>query len=70
MISFSYDDLIYVLNNILLFVTGKDNLIADGILSENEGFRDLYDETKLPQIALEYPVVLRWMHSLQDGDLR
>ncbi|KAH9639751.1 hypothetical protein HF086_014509 [Spodoptera exigua] len=49
---------------------GKENLIADGILSEDEGFRDLYDDTKLPQIALEYPVVLRWMHSLQDGDLR
>ncbi|PZC78259.1 hypothetical protein B5X24_HaOG202331 [Helicoverpa armigera] len=49
---------------------GKDNLINDGIILNGTGFRDVYNSSVLPQIALEYPVVLRWMHSLQDGELR
>lgn len=47
-----------------------DNLLSDGVITDSPGFRNVYDDTLLPQIYLEYPVVLRWMHSMQDGDLR
>ncbi|KAG6457899.1 hypothetical protein O3G_MSEX010545 [Manduca sexta] len=50
---------------------GADNLIADGVLAEDQStFRDPYDPTVIPQISLEYPAVLRWMHLMQDGALK
>lgn len=45
-------------------------MVKRGIIQTGAGFRETYDETLKPQISLEYPVVLRWLHTLQDGDLR
>lgn len=45
-------------------------MIEDGVISYDYGFRDIYDESLLPQISLEYPVVLRWLHLIQDGALK
>ncbi|XP_063821139.1 peroxidase-like [Ostrinia nubilalis] len=49
---------------------GSDNLVADNVVSKDFGFRDLYDDSLLPQISLEYPAVLRWLHLIQDGYLK
>ncbi|XP_026739825.1 peroxidase-like [Trichoplusia ni] len=49
---------------------GHDYMVKRGIIQTGAGFRETYKETLKPQISLEYPVVLRWLHTLQDGDLR
>ncbi|KAJ0179668.1 hypothetical protein K1T71_004259 [Dendrolimus kikuchii] len=49
---------------------GRENLIKDGLISENPGFRDLYDENVMPQISLEFPYVLRWVHLIQNGVMK
>ncbi|XP_045764331.1 peroxidase-like [Maniola jurtina] len=49
---------------------GYENLVADGVISGYPGFRDMYDETVLPQITLEMPFVLRWAHTIQEGNLK
>ncbi|KAG6457894.1 hypothetical protein O3G_MSEX010552 [Manduca sexta] len=51
-------------------IMGAHNLIADEVLlnsSESYGFRDIYDETEVPRMSMEFPAVLRWMHKLQAG---
>lgn len=50
--------------------TGKENLERDGVLTPTLGFRDIYDPKVLPQMSLEYPYVLRWLHTLQEGALK
>ncbi|XP_075970963.1 peroxidase-like [Anticarsia gemmatalis] len=49
---------------------GFENLVKDGVITPNGGFRDEYNEHILPQLSLEYPFVLRWAHNLQDGPLK
>ncbi|XP_023954693.2 peroxidase isoform X2 [Bicyclus anynana] len=51
-------------------IMGYDNLVRDGVLSPYKGFRDLYDEEVFPQISLEFPFVLRWAHTVQEGNLK
>lgn len=48
-------------------VSGQRNLVIDGVLSRTAGFRDVYNEAVIPQISLEYPFVLRWVHTMQEG---
>lgn len=55
---------------LLPILFGRDNLIKDGLISPSLGFRDLYDSNILPQLSLEYPFVLRWVHTIQDGALK
>ncbi|CAB3243533.1 unnamed protein product [Arctia plantaginis] len=49
---------------------GYDNMVKDGVIDPMGGFRDEYNENFLPQLSLEYPYVLRWMHNIQDGVLK
>ncbi|CAH0729040.1 unnamed protein product, partial [Brenthis ino] len=49
---------------------GYDNLIKAGVLSPKKEFRDLYDNNSIPQITLEFPYVLRWAHTIQEGNLK
>ncbi|CAG9784806.1 unnamed protein product [Diatraea saccharalis] len=55
---------------LLPLLMGRDNLIRDSVIMSTPGFRDLYNEEKLPQIALEYPLVTRWFHVMQEGALK
>ncbi|CAK1604587.1 unnamed protein product [Parnassius mnemosyne] len=48
---------------------GYDNLLKDGVLSPTPGFRDYYNEHLFPQISLEFPFVLRWFHTTQEGNM-
>ncbi|CAK1604589.1 unnamed protein product [Parnassius mnemosyne] len=48
---------------------GHENLLRDGVLSPTPGFRDHYSEHLFPQISLEYPFVLRWFHTTQEGNM-
>ncbi|XP_072940468.1 salivary peroxidase/catechol oxidase-like [Epargyreus clarus] len=49
---------------------GHANLVRDGVLSENQGFRYLYNDEAYPQISLEYPFTLRWAHLLQEAKVK
>ncbi|XP_013178166.1 PREDICTED: peroxidase-like [Papilio xuthus] len=49
---------------------GHENLLKDGVLSYTNGFRDSYNENVIPQISLEFPFVLRWFHTTQEGDMK
>ncbi|XP_032511293.2 peroxidase-like [Danaus plexippus] len=49
---------------------GYENLLRDGVLSPFKDFRDFYKEDLLPQISIEYPVVLRWAHTITEGVLK
>ncbi|CAB3242848.1 unnamed protein product [Arctia plantaginis] len=49
---------------------GFDNMAEDGVIDRIGGFRDLYDENIPPQLSLEYPFALRWVHNIQDGTLK
>lgn len=57
----------YLQNIVLPEFIGRENLLRDGVLSPTPGFRDMYDETVIPQRSLEYPYVLRWVHTIQEG---
>ncbi|CAG4966572.1 unnamed protein product [Parnassius apollo] len=48
---------------------GLENLFRDGVLSPTLGFRDYYNENLFPQISLEFPFVLRWFHTTQEGNM-
>ncbi|CAK1604590.1 unnamed protein product [Parnassius mnemosyne] len=48
---------------------GHENLFRDGVLSPTPGFRDNYNEDLFPQISLEFPYVLRWFHTTQEGNM-
>lgn len=45
-------------------------MVEDGVIDPSGGFRELYDEDIVPQLSLEYPFVLRWVHNIQDGTLK
>ncbi|XP_004925926.1 peroxidase [Bombyx mori] len=60
---------IYLYELLPLFL-GRDNLVRDGVLSPSFGYRDAYNPEILPQVSLEYPFVLRWLHSVQEGTLK
>ncbi|XP_028175570.1 peroxidase-like [Ostrinia furnacalis] len=47
---------------------GRNNLIVEGVISDNPGFRNLYNEQVLPQITAEYAFVLRWFHVIQENE--
>ncbi|KAJ2946835.1 hypothetical protein O0L34_g16163 [Tuta absoluta] len=49
---------------------GRENLIRDGVISATPGFRDIYNEERFPQLALEYPFALRWVHLMQEGTVK
>ncbi|XP_072940721.1 peroxidase-like [Epargyreus clarus] len=58
------------LYEMLAELMGHDNLIRDGVLSESIGFRDIYNQELYPQISLEYPFILRWVHLLQEAKVK
>ncbi|KAJ8731724.1 hypothetical protein PYW08_014454 [Mythimna loreyi] len=49
---------------------GYDNLVQDGVITPSGGFRDIYNENVQPQLSLEYPFALRWLHTVQEGSLK
>lgn len=49
---------------------GYHNMVRDRVLDPSGGFRDEYNENILPQMILEYPFVLRWLHNIQDGAMK
>ncbi|XP_013135595.1 PREDICTED: peroxidase-like isoform X1 [Papilio polytes] len=49
---------------------GYENMLRDGVISSTSGFRDFYDNKLVPQISLEFPFVLRWFHTTQEGDMK
>lgn len=57
------------LRNFLIY-TGYDNLVKSGVLSPYKEYRDFYDENVLPQVSLEFPYILRWAHTIQEGKLK
>ncbi|KAJ8731720.1 hypothetical protein PYW08_014450 [Mythimna loreyi] len=66
-IAISLQILLYELLPILL---GRKNLIKDGIISCDEGFRDLYDENIEPLMTDEYAYVHRWFHVIQETSMK
>ncbi|CAH0407945.1 unnamed protein product [Chilo suppressalis] len=59
-----------VFYELMPLLMGKDNLLRDSVISSSPGFRDLYNDQKVPQIALEYPFATRWFHVMQEGSLK
>ncbi|CAK1552790.1 unnamed protein product [Leptosia nina] len=55
---------------LLPLMMGRDNLIRDGVISPDLGFRDIYDSNYAPQISLEYPFAWRWTHTIQEGNIK
>ncbi|KAJ8733055.1 hypothetical protein PYW07_015654 [Mythimna separata] len=51
-------------------IQGRKNLIRDGIISCDGGFRDLYDENIQPQMTDEYVYVQRWFHTIQETTMK
>ncbi|CAH0729037.1 unnamed protein product, partial [Brenthis ino] len=49
---------------------GYDNLVRTGVLSPYKDFRDIYNDDLVPQISLEFPFVMRWAHTIQEGKLK
>ncbi|KAJ8733049.1 hypothetical protein PYW07_015648 [Mythimna separata] len=49
---------------------GYDNLVQDGVITPTGEFRDIYNENVQPQLSLEYPFALRWLHTVQEGSLK
>ncbi|KAJ8733052.1 hypothetical protein PYW07_015651 [Mythimna separata] len=58
-----------LLYELLPMMMGFENLVNDGVLHPI-GFRDLYNETLLPQLSMEFPMALRWLHNMQEGTLK
>ncbi|XP_038210327.1 peroxidase-like [Zerene cesonia] len=48
-------------------IMGYNNLVHDGVLCPDLGFRDIYNENLPPQISLEFPFAWRWTHTIQEG---
>ncbi|CAD0198072.1 unnamed protein product [Chrysodeixis includens] len=46
---------------------GKDDLVKSGLASKSKGFRETYDPQAYPQITLEFVIVYRWFHLIQNG---
>ncbi|CAH1644589.1 unnamed protein product [Spodoptera littoralis] len=57
------------LYELLPLMAGYENLIRDGLIVYN-GFRDIYNEAIIPQMAMEFPLALRWAHTMQEGTLK
>ncbi|XP_050557135.1 peroxidase-like [Spodoptera frugiperda] len=57
------------LYELLPLMAGYRNLIRDGVIVYN-GFRDIYNEAIIPQMAMEFPLALRWAHTMQEGTLK
>ncbi|KAH9639744.1 hypothetical protein HF086_014502 [Spodoptera exigua] len=57
------------LYELLTLMGGYENLIADGVIIYN-GFRDTYNEAFVPQMSMEFPLALRWAHTMQEGNLK
>ncbi|KAI5643978.1 peroxidase domain-containing protein [Phthorimaea operculella] len=55
---------------LLPLVMGRDNLIKDNIITPTLGFRDFYNPAIPPQLSLEYPYALRWVHLIQESTLK
>ncbi|KAG6457885.1 peroxidase [Manduca sexta] len=55
---------------LLPIMLGRQNLIRDGVISPSPGFRNIYNPDIIPQVSLEYPFVLRWVHTMQEGELK
>ena len=49
---------------------GHDNMVKDGVITPTGGFKDDYNPNLYPQVSLEYPFVLRWVHTIQDGPMK
>ncbi|KAJ8731726.1 hypothetical protein PYW08_014456 [Mythimna loreyi] len=49
---------------------GYENMVKDGVITPTGGFRDEYNPHLYPQVSLEYPYILRWVHTIQDGPLK
>ncbi|KAI5643979.1 peroxidase domain-containing protein [Phthorimaea operculella] len=58
------------LYELLPLVMGKENLIKDNIISPTQGFRDFYNPEIPPQLSLEYPYALRWVHTIQETTMK
>ncbi|XP_068630727.1 peroxidase-like [Battus philenor] len=56
-----------VIYELLPVFFGKENLVRDGVISPHLGFRDIYHSQVIPQISLEFTVMLRWFHTIQPG---
>ena len=48
-------------------ILGETNLYQEGVLSPSLGYRNLYDKKLMPAVSMEYGMVLRWMHTIQEG---
>lgn len=48
---------------------GEENLQSLNVTSSSAGFRDLYDDSVIPQMSLEALTAMRWVHTFQDGTL-
>ncbi|KAJ8731719.1 hypothetical protein PYW08_014449 [Mythimna loreyi] len=59
-----------LLYELLPIILGKKNLIRDGIICEDGGFRDVYDENIPPQMSDEYVYVNRWYHVIQEATMK
>ncbi|CAH0700225.1 unnamed protein product [Spodoptera exigua] len=57
------------LYELLPLMAGYDNLIRDGVIVY-DGFRDIYNEAYIPQMSMEFPLALRWAHTMQEGNLK
>ncbi|KAJ8731722.1 hypothetical protein PYW08_014452 [Mythimna loreyi] len=57
------------LYELLPMMMGFENLVHDGVLYPT-GFRDLYNDKILPQLSMEFPMALRWLHKMQEGTLK
>ncbi|CAH1644587.1 unnamed protein product [Spodoptera littoralis] len=47
---------------------GREHLINVGILANDTGFRDIYDETKYPTVSLEFLYISSWFLSTLDAN--
>ncbi|KAG6457902.1 peroxidase [Manduca sexta] len=51
-------------------ILGRDNLIKEGIIGCDNGFRDLYDTEVHPGLYNEFGYAARWFHGTQDARQR
>ncbi|PZC78258.1 hypothetical protein B5X24_HaOG202330 [Helicoverpa armigera] len=58
-----------LLYELLPMMMGYDNLINDGVLYPH-GFRDIYKKQLTPQLSMEFPLTLRWLHKMQEGTIK
>ncbi|KAJ8731730.1 hypothetical protein PYW08_014460 [Mythimna loreyi] len=49
---------------------GRQNLIKAGVITKDNGFRDLYDENHDPEMTTEYNHAIRWFHLMQESTVK